>query len=141
MLLCKGGLEAMQHMLSKASRYHHDWIALRTSYGMNGIFLHDKDMEHFHQYLLKNQLRRPPDHLAVEWFAGETQESGKYRGRRINVAYRFNIYDHIGVSSTLRSQMQTSFPRCYENLGSLRCSKWRRSTHASAQRMTSGPAR
>ena len=60
MLLCKGGLEAIHHMLSKASRYHHDWIALRTSYGMNGIFLHDKDMEHFHQYLLKNQLRRPP---------------------------------------------------------------------------------
>lgn len=117
MLLCKGGLEAMHHMLSKATRYHNEWIALRASYGMNGIFLHDKDMEHFHQYLLKNQIRRPPDHLAVEWFAGETKESGSYRGKRINVAYRFNIYDHIGVSSTLRSQMQTSFPRCYESLG------------------------
>ena len=117
MVLCKGGLEATHHMLSKATRYHHDWIALRSSYGMNGIFLHDKDMQHFHQYLLHNQVRRPPDHLAVEWFAGETKESGSYRGKRVNVAYRFNIYDHIGVSSTLRSQMQTSFPRCYESLG------------------------
>ena len=58
-----------------------------------------------------------PDHLAVEWFAGETKESGGYRGSRINVAYRYNIYDHIGLYSTLRSQKQTSFPRCYEMLG------------------------
>jgi hypothetical protein len=117
MVLCKGGLGATQHMLSKATRYHNKWIALRTSYGMNGIFLHDEDMAHFHQYLLKHQVRRPPDHLAVEWFAGETKESGGYRGKRVNVAYRFNIYDHIGVYSTLRSMKQTSFPKCYEALG------------------------
>ena len=117
MVLCRGGLQATHHMLAKATRYHHDWIALRTSYGMNGIFLHDADMPHFHQYLLKHQSRRPPDHLAVEWFAGETKESGGYRGNRINVAYRYNIYDHIGIYSTLRSQKQTSFPRCYEMLG------------------------
>lgn len=117
MVLCKGGLQATHHMLAKATRYHHNWIALRTSYGMNGIFLHDTDMAHFHQYLLKHQARRPPDHLAVEWFAGETKESGGYRGSRINVAYRYNIYDHIGLYSTLRSQKQTSFPRCYEMLG------------------------
>lgn len=117
MLLCRGGLQATHHMLAKATRYHHHWIALRTSYGMNGIFLHDADMAHFHQYLLKHQMRRPPDHLAVEWFAGESIESGAYRGKRKNAAYRFNLYDHIGIHSTLRDQKQTTFPRCYEALG------------------------
>eukprot|EP00605_Chrysophyceae_sp_TOSAG23-4_P000719 GSChrysophyteH1.ASY1.ANO1.803.1 assembled CDS len=117
MLLCPNGFHSIQYMLSKASRYSPDWLALRSSYGMNGIFMHDKDIDHFYHYLLDNQQRRPPDHLAVEWFAGETRVSHKYKNGRMNMAYRFNIFDHIGVTSTLRSQKQTSFPRCYESLG------------------------
>lgn len=117
MLLCPNGFHSIQYMLSKASRYSPDWLALRASYGMNGIFIHDKDIAHFYHYLLDNQKRRPPDHLAVEWFAGETKVSRRYKNGRMNMAYRFNIFDHIGVSSTLRSVKQTSFPGCYDSLG------------------------
>ena len=48
---------------------------------------------------------------------GESKVSHAYRGNRQNLAYRFNIFDHIGISSTLRSAKQTSFPRCYDRLG------------------------
>merc|ERR1711988_521316 len=121
MLVCPGAFMTMQYMLAKATRYYHNWMAIRASYGMNGIFLHDDDMTTFRHYLLTHQGRRPPDHLAVEWFAGETKESGEYKNwggkYRQHAAYRYNLFDHIGTSSTLRSAKQTSFPRCYAQLG------------------------
>ena len=117
MLLCPHGFHSIHYLLSKASKFAPDWLAIRASYGMNGIFIHDKDIEHFYRYLLDNQIRRPPDHLAVEWFAGESKVSGAYKNGRAHVAYRFNLFDHIGISSTLRRAKQTSFPRCYDTLG------------------------
>lgn len=116
MQFCSNGLLAMQYMLSKADRYHPNWLAIRASYGMNGIFMHDKDLETFADYLLKHQSRRPPDHLVVEWYAGESAEAGKYKGNRANIGFKYNLFNHIGVVSTLRSQKSTSYPKCYEPL-------------------------
>jgi hypothetical protein len=116
MQFCPNGLLAMQYMLNKATRYHPDWLAVRASYGMNGIFMHDKDLAVFADYLLKHQARRPPDHLVVEWYAGETPESAAHKQRRANIGFRYNLFNHIGLVSTLRSQKQTTFPKCYELL-------------------------
>ena len=116
MLLCRHGLVAIQYLLAKASRYHPNWLAIRASYGMNGIFMHMADVPVFAAYLFRHQLRRPPDHLVVEWFAGETPEAKAHRGARANVGFRHNIFDHIGTLSSLRTEAQTSFPRCYELL-------------------------
>eukprot|EP01032_Pedospumella_encystans_P020844 gene20844-23672_t len=116
MQFCNNGLLAMQYLLNKASRYHPNWLAIRASYGMNGIFMHNNDLETFADYLLKHQARRPPDHLVVEWYAGETPEAGKYRGKRANIGFKYNLFNHIGVVSTLRSQKSTSYPKCYEPL-------------------------
>ncbi len=71
-------------------------------------------MNTFREYLLKHQVRRPPDHLVVEWFAGETAESKAYKGNRANIGFRYNLFNHIGIVSTLRKQLQTTFPLCYE---------------------------
>jgi len=122
MLLCPSGFAAIQYMLHKSTLYHPNWLAVKASYGMNGIFLHAKDVLPFSSYLERHQARRPPDHLVVEWYAGETKEARAYKRDtpdnkvRANVGFKYNIFDHVGTSSTLRSQDQSTFPRCYELL-------------------------
>jgi len=64
MVLCPHGFNSIHYLLSKATKYSPDWLAIRASYGMNGIFIHNKDIDHFYHYLVVNQKRRPPDHLA-----------------------------------------------------------------------------
>ena len=116
MKFCPSGMQAIQYLLDKASRYHPDWLAIRASYGMNGIFMHDKDLRTFGNYLLANQARRPPDHLVVEWYAGETAVSKAYKGSRANIGFRYNLFDHIGAISTLRAETSASYPGCYDEL-------------------------
>jgi hypothetical protein len=60
--------------------------------------MHYKDLSVFKEYLLKHQVRRPPDHLVVEWYAGETKESKAHKGNRANIGFRYNIFNHIGMS-------------------------------------------
>jgi hypothetical protein len=116
MVLCQHGLFTINYLLHKANAYHPNWLAIRTSYGMNGIFMHNKDLETFGSYLIKHQVRRPPDHLVVEWYAGETPEAKAYKANRVNIGYKWNLFDHLGVISTLRQQKSGAFPRCYEML-------------------------
>jgi hypothetical protein len=116
MVLCPSGLTTMQYMLSKASMYHPDWLAIRASYGMNGIVMHNKDLEEFSDYMIQNQKRRPPDHLVVEWYAGETPRSKAYKQNRANIGFRYNIFNHLGVVSTLRSTNSPGYLTCYQEL-------------------------
>lgn len=116
MEFCPHIFTSIQYLLHKSDIYHPNWLAIRASYGMNGIFMHREDTEEFADYLITNQLRRPPDHLVVEWYAGETPRSKKYKNNRVNIGFKYNLFNHIGVVSSLRSQKQTTFPLCYELL-------------------------
>lgn len=51
------GLHAISYLLHKASLYHPDWLAIRASYGMNGVFMKDTDLAFFSDYLIKHQVR------------------------------------------------------------------------------------
>ena len=123
MQLCPNGFETVVHILNKANAYHPNWLGIRASYGMNGIFLKDTDLQVFANYLEKHQSRRPPDHLIVEWYAGETPEAKEYKKgpqesleSRKNIGVRYNLFNHLGISSTLRPEKSTSFPVCYDEL-------------------------
>ena len=37
-------------------------------------------------------------------------------GSRKNIGFRYNLFHHLGLSSTLRAQKQDGFPICYEQL-------------------------
>ena len=116
MKLCGHGLFAAAYVVRRAERAYPNFMAVRASFGMNGIFIHDSDIAHFSAYMLAHQARRPPDHLVVEWFAGETEESRTYRGDRQHLGFRWNFFDHIGARSTLRAQTSGKMPACYEEL-------------------------
>ena len=116
MQFCPHGFTTIQYLLDKASRYHPNWLAIRASYGMNGVFMRSADALVFADYMLKHQSRRPPDHLVVEWYAGETVESAEYKSSRKNIGFRYNLFSHMGSSSTLRHEAAAPMPLCYEQL-------------------------
>ncbi|GMH55712.1 hypothetical protein TL16_g03942 [Triparma laevis f. inornata] len=117
MLLCPNALQAIQYMMNKAERYKPNFMSIRASYGMNGIVIRDEDVQGFSEYLVQHQERRPPDHLVVEWFAGETPQSALVKSSRAHFAFRYNILHHLGIVSTLRNAKSKSFPKCFEELG------------------------
>jgi hypothetical protein len=88
----------------------------RLSYGMNGLLSPSADMSALARYLLEHQRRRPPDHLVVEWFAGERPQSAAYKAGRPHLCYRWNLLEHFGSVSTLRPQSMDGFSRCYEQM-------------------------
>ena len=118
MLLCKHAIRAAMYLLDRADEYSHGkWIAVRASFGMNGIFMQGgDDLDVFADYLVEHQSRRPPDHLVVEYFAGETRQSAKIKDNRPHFGFRYNLCDHLGAHSTLRSEMAKQMPICYEEL-------------------------
>ena len=121
--LCPNGLLAAEYMVAKAAAYSRDFAAVRCSFGLAGIILHNtgphRDVAAFAAYLRRHYARRPPDHLVVEWYAGEIAESREYfggPGDRPIMAFRHNVLNHIGAQSTLRSKKHWSFPGCFEEL-------------------------
>ena len=145
--------------------------AIRCSFGLNGIVMHNgglmgsgvmvasaavaiaplspslprrypSDVSAFADYLFRYQFRRPPDHLATEFFAQESRRARRHFGgsgdgenaiteggggassssstrplRRKVYAFRYNIVNHLGGStSTLREEEAWSMPTCYTEL-------------------------
>lgn len=120
-LLCPSGLLAILHLVRTASALDPNWIALRCSYGFNGIVLRAADLPSLRGHLAAHYARRPPDHLVFEWFSGEWHAKQKLpghayaHGRSFRV-YRHNVWYHIGYVSTLSQPADRHTPRCYELL-------------------------
>jgi hypothetical protein len=121
--LCSRAMSALHHMIAKSNRVGepNGWAAIRCSFGLAGIVLQNgvgthADADRFRSYLLKHARRRPPDHLAVEFYAQEsTEATAHFHGRRVR-AFRYNILRHDGSHSTLREQAPWSMPGCFHEL-------------------------
>lgn len=117
-IACPSILPTIAHIIYKAHHWVGDWIAIRVSYGLAGVLLRGKDLSALAAHVASRRWARPPDHLLVEWFAGETASSNAYRGQRRNMAFRYNVLDHIGEVSTLRPELSPSYPHCFMALSS-----------------------
>lgn len=112
---CQSALFGMAYIAARLEAQHRaEWLVARFSFGFNGFMLHGgADVRALAAYLHKHQARRPPDHLLVEWFAGETNESLAHKQRRVHAAYKFNLLIHRGAVSSLRSTGQPLYVSCW----------------------------
>lgn len=118
-ILCPRALHAIVYMIRRLGAMFGNstgWNLIRFSFGFNGFVLPGEDVPTLAAYLEQHQKRRPPDHLLVEWFAGETKESQSHKRGRVHAAFRYNLLDHQGTHSTLRSQLMPAFLRCWQPL-------------------------
>ena len=114
--VCPQGLRALAYGLARAGAEHSTFNALRLSFGLNGGVLRGDDARILAAYLREHAARRPPDHLWVEWFAGEKPQSAEHKKGRTHVAFRYNILEHFGRSSSLRPEAQGVYAYCYDEL-------------------------
>ena len=117
--VCPMGLQALALLMARATTMHTPpapWNALRVSYGLNGGILRGEDVSVFAGYLSEHLARRPPDHLWVEWFAGERPQSQAHKRGRPHIAFRYNVLEHFGASSSLRDKASPRYALCYEEL-------------------------
>eukprot|EP00741_Cyanophora_paradoxa_P005004 tig00000842_g4851.t1 len=115
-LLCQNAWLALVHFIQRASAYH-DWAALRVSYGLNGLVVKGRDVEAIAHYFRAGYQRRPPDHLASEWYLAETEEARRVVAGRRNMAFRYNLHRHIGVTSAIDNPEGRYNPPCFSPLG------------------------
>lgn len=122
---CPSALAALAYALARASAEFPDrglynasssWNALRLSYGLNGGVVRGGDVPALSSYLREHARRRPPDHLFVEWFAGEREQSAATKAGRPHVAFRYNLLEHFGRSSSLRPLESPRYALCYDEL-------------------------
>ena len=113
---CPHSLRALAYGLARAGVENPDFNALRVSFGLNGGVLRGADVRALAGYLREHAARRPPDHLWVEWFAGERPQSAETKRGRPHVAFRYNLLEHFGRSSSLRSAAQGVYAFCYDEL-------------------------
>jgi hypothetical protein len=74
---------------TQADQRFPNWLSIRVSFGMMGVILRSTDALVLSDYLIEHVKRRPPDHLMIEWFCGETEQSGAYKAGRQHVTFRW----------------------------------------------------
>ena len=114
--MCPHALKALQYLSERAHELDRRWIMLRVCYGLNGAVIQGADVPVLRAYLDKHHRRRPPDHLMVEWYAGETSESAAFKGTRRHFTFRYNLLEHFGKISSLRGKMSEKFAGCYDSM-------------------------
>ncbi|GAB4821608.1 hypothetical protein N2152v2_008654, partial [Parachlorella kessleri] len=132
--VCPYALRALQYALTKASSAPHlaHWIALRASYGMNGIVMRNEDLPALDDFLWQHITVKPPDLLWVEFLIrqplpGSDHDTGRplsmadkpvpVGSRRPFVVYKYNLMAHLGtISSFAVRPDRPAWPGCYASM-------------------------
>lgn len=114
--LCPDGLSSLALLHARAQAEVGEWNAARWAFGLAGATIRAYDVPVFRDYLQQHLARRPPDHLFVEWFAGEKPQSAEMKAGRTHVAFRYNLLEHFGYSSSLRAAVSPVYAYCYDDL-------------------------
>jgi len=116
--VCPHFVRATHYVIDKANLQHPSWLAIRVSYGMNGIVMKSADLRLLSAYLRQHTARLPPDLLWQEWVS-DAHKNPQIRGRPLLV-YKHNLLDHIGtVSSFAIRPNRPKWPGCYESMASV----------------------
>jgi len=120
--LCTHGMLSIQYLISKATALFPQWIALRNSYGLNGVIIKSgdlSDMVSYYQGVLetaRNNIAskdcKPPDHIVYDWFMKHQQATTK--PVRKLIVFRYNVFFHIGAVSTFAGRQARYTPQCYQ---------------------------
>jgi hypothetical protein len=117
-LICDHAVMAMQYLIAKANDYYPEWVSLRVSYGLNGVIVKAQDLPliiNYYEGMVGKHgktLPTPPDHL-IYYFA---EEQRKNNPARILVAFRYNLFSHIGDVSSFTGRAKRYNPNCYQVL-------------------------
>jgi hypothetical protein len=114
---CGHALRALQYAAAKAYLRAPEWLALRVSYGMNGILMRAADVAPLTAYLRAHVARLPPDLLWREWatLGGRGRAAPGPKGlRRPMLVYRQNLFSHTGDVSTFAVRpARKTWPACF----------------------------
>ena len=123
---CGHAVRVLQYAVQKLNLRAPNWLALRVSYGMNGILLRaGPDAAALAAYLRRHAARLPPDLLWREWAlgggsAGLRQTQPHSTARRLQYIYRQNLFAHTGdVSSFSVRPSRRAWPECYAPMASV----------------------
>lgn len=111
-LPCRDIVPIISYLVNKVSRLNSDWLALRFSFGMNGILMRTAELIQFKTYLFDRIAQLPPDMVYEEWL--KFQRSSAKREQHI---YVHNLLDHVGKISSFQGRPERQkWPRCFDNL-------------------------
>ena len=119
---CGHFLTALHYALAKAALRVPDWLALRVSYGMNGIVMRQADLLPLAAFLRRHVTRLPPDLLWQEWASSGGGREGQEAGsrRRPLLVFRQNLLAHTGDVSTFAVRPhRRAWPGCFAPMESV----------------------
>lgn len=104
---CKGLFSSLMLALEAARRtFGSDVMAVRVSYGLNGVLIPRDPLSSFADFVRQRAGRIPPDHALTRW----AQQRGKL------VTFRHNQFVHVGAQSSIGNSGQRWNTACYELL-------------------------
>ena len=113
--ICPNSLLAILYVIQKVTRWNSHWLAIRVSYGLNGIIMKlgaRADVQRLKLWLADHiHTRQPVDHLFYQFCL---HEANQVDNKRQLFTYRSNLFHHIGSVSNFQGRRGRYNPPCHQ---------------------------